>query len=144
METFYKSLYVVQATLMHLFWKTWVYHWNVTGKDFQQLHILFGNQYEFMFEELDKLSEHMRYFDIKALGPLSIVQDTSVIDDVLVNTDDISMISNLLQNNQTLIDELKNLNREAEAVGQSQTGNLAQQMMEDHGKFVWMLRSTLK
>ena len=141
MESFYKSLYEVQATLMHLFWKTWVYHWNVVGPDFQQLHLLYGGQYEFMFEELDKLSEHIRFFNIRALGPLSIVQETSAIGDVQVNIDASRMTSDLLDGNLALIEKVRQLNTEAEAANQPQTANFAQQMMEDHGKFVWMLRS---
>ncbi len=144
MEEFYKALYATQATLMHLYWKTWVYHWNVVGSDFHQFHAMFGDQYEFLAEELDKLSEHMRYYGIKALGPLSIVQDTSLINDVEVNVDDKGMASDLLSNHQTLIEQLKKVDKLAEETDNPQTSNLIQQMMEDHGKFVWMLRSILR
>lgn len=49
MEKLYKLLSDTQASLFVLFQKTWNYHWNVTGMDFPQLHILFGEQYEAMF-----------------------------------------------------------------------------------------------
>lgn len=144
MEEFYKSLYSVQATLMHLYWKTWVYHWNVVGSDFQQYHSMFGEQYEFLAEELDKFSEHMRFYGIKALGPLSIVKDTSVIEDVQVNIDDKGMATDLLTDHQALLTELKKADKLAESTDNPQTCNLLQQMMEDHGKFIWMLRSILR
>jgi starvation-inducible DNA-binding protein len=144
MEEFYKQLYKVQATLFHLFQKTWVYHWNVVGSDFYQLHQLFGEQYEFMFGEVDKISEHIRYFSIKALGPLTQIKTESEILDANMNSTSMEMVSDLLKDNEKLIQILAATNKMAEENDQPQTANLIQQIMEDHGKFVWMLRSMLR
>ena len=65
MEKLFKLLSDAQASLFVLFQKTWIYHWDVVGPDFQQLHTLFGGQYETMFEEIDTLTEHMRYLGMK-------------------------------------------------------------------------------
>ena len=54
MEKLFKLLSDTQASLFVLFQKTWVYHWNVTGSEFYQFHTVFGEQYEAMFEEIDK------------------------------------------------------------------------------------------
>ena len=144
MESFYKSLYKAQSTLMLLFWKTWVFHWNVEGKDFPQLHELFNKQYDFMFNELDTLAEHIRTYNIKALGPLAVIQSTAAIEDVAITTDANTMLTTLLANQQAFFDAARELNEESNAANQPHTGNLAQQMMDDHGKMIWMLRSTLK
>ena len=56
MERLYKKLSDTQATLFILFQKTWVYHWNVVGPDFYQFHKLFGDHYEEMFEEIDRIT----------------------------------------------------------------------------------------
>jgi len=79
MEKLFKILSDVQANLFLLFHKTWVFHWNVIGPDFQQLHTLFGEQYETMFEEIDRLSEHMRYLNIRPVGTLSRIVEVSTI-----------------------------------------------------------------
>jgi hypothetical protein len=51
------------------------------------------------------------------------------------------MIKRLMVDNITLIELLTALSEEAEAQRQYATANLAQDIMESHGKFVWMLRS---
>jgi starvation-inducible DNA-binding protein len=70
MEGLYKLLSDIHSNLFVLFHKTWVYHWNVIGSDFQQLHTLFGEQYESMFEEIDRLAENMRFLNIRPVGSL--------------------------------------------------------------------------
>ena len=71
MEKLFKLLSDAQSSLFVLFHKTWAFHWNVVGEDFTQLHQLFGGQYETMFGEVDRLSEHMRYLNVKPLSSLS-------------------------------------------------------------------------
>jgi starvation-inducible DNA-binding protein len=161
MEKLYKLISDVQANLFILFHKTWVFHWNVVGSDFQQLHTLFGGQYEGMFEEIDRLSEHMRYLNVRPVGSLSrIVEVSSIaegsntiqVDELgqkniiagkpIVKSDD--MVKRLLIDNSTLLDLLAGLSEEAELQKQYATANIAQDLMEAHGKFVWILRSFIE
>ena len=51
------------------------------------------------------------------------------------------MIKRLMVDNLTLIELLTALSEEAEAQKQYATANIAQDIMESHGKFVWQLRS---
>jgi hypothetical protein len=51
------------------------------------------------------------------------------------------MIKRLMIDNLTILDLLTALSEEAEAQKQYATANLSQDLMESHGKFVWMLRS---
>lgn len=158
MEQLYKLISDIQANLFVLFHKTWVFHWNVVGTDFQQLHTLFGNQYETMFEEIDRISEHMRYMNVRPIGTLtrmvevSTVQEgsnTSQVDQMgqkvvvpgkpIVKSDE--MVKRLLVDNLSIIELLTALSEEAEAQKQYATANLSQDLMETHGKFVWMLRA---
>jgi len=161
MEKLYKIISDVQANLFLLFHKTWVYHWNVVGSDFHQLHTLFGEQYNTMFEEIDRLSEHMRYLNIRPVGTLTRVVEVSSIGEgpnmveydqegqkivitgtpVLKSSD---MIRRLMLDNILLIQLLSNVSEEAELNKQYATANLAQDLMESHGKFVWMLRSFIE
>ncbi len=144
MENLYESLYKTQASLFQLFQKTWVYHWNVVGSDFHQLHTLFGEQYNAMFEELDRLTEHMRYLRMKAPAQLSRVLDLSEIAEADPVPTDKVMISQLLSDNKKIITFFAELSELAEQNKSYATANLAQDLMESHGKFVWMLRSFLK
>lgn len=141
MEKLFKQLSDVQASLFVLFQKTWIYHWDVVGPDFQQLHTLFGGQYETMFEEIDTLTEHMRYLDMKPVSTLTRVVEVSEIKEAASSIDADGMVSDLLDSNKKLIEMLTAISEEADSQKQYATSNLIQSIMEAHGKFVWMLRS---
>ena len=144
METLFKSLSDAQASLFVLFQKTWIYHWDVVGPDFQQLHTLFGGQYETMFEEIDTLTEHMRYLDMKPVSTLTRVVEVSEVKEASSSIDANEMVSDLLESNKKLIEMLTAISEEADSQKQYATSNLVQSLTETHGKFVWMLRSFLK
>ena len=158
MEKLYKLISDVQANLFVLFHKTWVFHWNVVGPDFQQLHTLFGEQYETMFEEIDRISEHMRFMNVRPIGTLTRMVEVatvgegsniSQIDEMgqkqiilgkpITKADE--MIKRLMLDNLTLIELLTGLSEEAESQRQYATASISQDFMESHGKFVWMLRA---
>ena len=144
METLFKSLSDAQASLFVLFQKTWIYHWNVVGPDFQQLHTLFGGQYETMFEEIDTLTEHMRYLGMKPVSTLSRVVEVSQISEADSSIGAMEMVSQLRDDNKKLIEMLTVISEEADDQKQYATSNLVQSLSETHGKFVWMLRSILE
>ena len=147
MEVLFKQLSDAQASLFVLFHKTWVYHWNVVGPDFQQLHTLFGGQYETMFEEIDTLTEHMRYLGMKPVSTLSRVTEVSQIDQASNSAqaiDATTMVKQLQDDNKKLIEICITISEEADSQKQYATSNLVQTIMETHGKFVWMLRSVLE
>jgi starvation-inducible DNA-binding protein len=131
----------VQASLFVLFHKTWAYHWNVVGEDFPQLHTLFGDQYEVMFEEIDRISEHMRFLNVKPLNSLERVLEVSKIKTGQSTTDCHKMVKDLLKSHQDFCNLLTELGEESDEQRSRGTSNLADDLNEAHGKFVWMLRS---
>ena len=114
------------------------------GSDFPQLHELFGNQYETMFGEIDRLTEHMRYLRMKAIGPISRVVETSEFPEATNSPTAESMVSQLLADNKSFCDMCAKISEVSEKQRSYATANLVQDLMESHGKFVWMLRSFLK
>ena len=144
MEKLYKLVSDTQASLFVLFHKTWVYHWDVVGPDFQQLHTLFGEQYETMFEEVDRISEHMRYLNIKPVSTLTRTTEVSRVDQASNSAQDLDamgMVKQLHDDHKALIDLFVEVSEEAEAQKSYATANLIQDLMESHGKMLWMLRS---
>lgn len=144
MEKLFKQLSDIQASLFVLFHKTWIYHWNVVGPDFQQLHTLFGDQYTVMFEEIDRLTEHMRFLGMKPVSTLTRITEVTHIEQASNSAQGINakmMVKQLLGDNQTLIDMLIDASNSAERIESLATANILQDLMESHGKFVWMLRS---
>jgi starvation-inducible DNA-binding protein len=144
MENLFKQLSDAQASLFILFHKTWIYHWNVTGPDFHQLHTMFGEQYETMFEELDRLTEHMRFLNMKPVSTLSRAIEVSQVAQAVTSVEGINakgMVKDLLVSNQTLISYLTDVHNTADRLESLGTTNILEDILETHGKFVWMLRS---
>jgi starvation-inducible DNA-binding protein len=144
MEKLFKQLSDAQASLFILFQKTWVYHWDVVGPDFHQLHTLFGEQYNTMFEEIDTLTEHMRYLGMKPVSTLTRIVEVSVINEANSSIGANEMISELRDDNMKICDILTDVSEEADRQRQYATSNLVQSITETHGKFIWMLRSFLE
>jgi starvation-inducible DNA-binding protein len=120
-----------------------MYHWNVMGMEFYQLHLLFGEQYETMFEEIDRLSEHMRTLKIKPMVPISEVVSISEIPEAESVISSTEMVRQLMNDNELLIRKMTESALTADEFQFIATANLLQDMIEKHGKFVWMLRSTI-
>ena len=147
MEKLFKLLSDAQASLFVLFQKTWIYHWDVVGPDFQQLHTLFGGQYETMFEEIDTLTEHMRYLGMKPVSTLTRITEVTQIEQASNSAQDIDameMIKQLRDDNKKIVEIFADISEEADKQKQFATSNLVQTLMETHGKFHWMLRSILE
>ena len=144
MEKLFKQLSDAQASLFVLFQKTWVYHWDVVGPDFHQLHTLFGEQYNTMFEEIDTLTEHMRYLGMKPVSTLTRIVEVSMIKEANSLIGAIEMVSELRDDNKKIIDILTDISEESDSQRQYATSNLVQSITETHGKFIWMLRSFLE
>ena len=144
MEKLFKQLSDAQASLFILFQKTWVYHWDVVGPDFHQLHTLFGEQYNTMFEEIDTLTEHMRYLGMKPVSTLTRIVEVSVINEANSSINANEMITELRDDNMKICDILTDVSEEADSQRQYATSNLVQSITETHGKFIWMLRSFLE
>jgi starvation-inducible DNA-binding protein len=147
MEKLYKLLSDTQASLFVLFQKTWNYHWNVHGTDFPQLHELFGGQYEAMFEEVDRISEHMRYLNIRPVSTMNRMIEVSSIEGPANGNQVIDakgMVEQLLADNQRIIEMFRNISEESEKQRSYATANLVQDFMEAHGVNVYKLRSYLQ
>ena len=131
-----------QATLFQLFFKSWTYHYNIKGDNFVQLHELFGEQKDAMFAELDRLSEHLRYLEIVPSITLGkVVEESRVDDPEMVNAT--TMVEHLLEDNEILIELLIEAADAAGKEGKTPTENLLQELAEQHGVFVYKLRSFL-
>ena len=59
MNTLIDGYKVLLASNFTLYLKTQYAHWNVTGMFFTQLHELFGNQYQELWEATDSIAENM-------------------------------------------------------------------------------------
>jgi starvation-inducible DNA-binding protein len=103
-----------------LYTKTRKYHWNVIGPRFHQLHELFKEQYEILDEMIDEIEEPGQ------------------------NPDAQTMISNLLNDHETVIKTLRKNADEAEELEDMVTNDFFLEAAQKHEKMAWMLRAHLE
>ena len=65
-EAMAKAVTAVLADTYALYFKTHVYHWNITGPRFHDLHILFETQYNELWMATDVIAERIRALDVAA------------------------------------------------------------------------------
>lgn len=141
MEKLYKHLSDIQASLFVLFHKTSAYHWNVTGTEFYQFHKVFNDQYEELFQEIDRVSEHMRYLNVKPLSSLSRVVEVSKVSDGKSNLNGIQMVKDLLKCNESCVNLMTSASDVADSLNQRGTCNMLDDLIESAGKRIYFLRS---
>lgn len=121
------------------------YHWNVTGSDFSQLHLLFEGQYNALFQATDVIAERIRALGLTAEGSMAAFLENTVIKEASGKPVDAkSMLKNLHAAHVQLRDRLKETADFCEEVEDLATQDLMIQRMQEHDKTAWMLRSHLE
>jgi starvation-inducible DNA-binding protein len=129
-----------------LYTKTRKYHWNVTGKRFFQLHEFFEEQYEQLDEMIDEIAERARQLGGKSFGTMEeFVRTSSVEEDPGEYPDAQTMISNLLEDHEAIIQTLrKNADDCDEKYDDMGTNDFLLEAVQKHEKMAWMLRAHLE
>ncbi|MBL8221799.1 MAG: DNA starvation/stationary phase protection protein [Bryobacterales bacterium] len=129
-----------------LYTKTRNYHWNVTGRHFNDLHKFFESQYEAMDGRIDEIAEFIRYTGAGVSASLAVFQQNARLKDEAGDPPEASrMIANLLADHEALIRSLRE--DIGTAGGKFQAADVADfltGLLEDHDKMAWMLRSMLE
>ena len=86
-ETIAKNLSKLLADTYSLYLKTHSFHWNVTGPQFNSLHLMFETQYNELWLAADEVAERIRTLDVFApgsysqFGKLSSIKEESGVPD---------------------------------------------------------------
>jgi starvation-inducible DNA-binding protein len=137
-------LKVVLADTFGFYLNAHNFHWNVEGRDFVQLHDLFGNIYEDAHGAVDKIAEIIRSLNAYAPGSYTRFKDlTSVPEEVTVPSA-ASMIQKLLMSNEVVIRTLRACVETAKQENLEEVVNFLGGRLEAHTKHSWMLRSLTK
>ncbi|GJL93160.1 Dps family protein [Hyphococcus sp.] len=137
-----QALNATLADTYSLYMKTHAYHWNVTGPQFQTLHLMFEGQYNEMWTALDEIAERVRALGVFAPTSGKQFAELSAIDnaDTQPPKSDV-MVSNLLADHETLIKRARNGLAIAEEAGDAASADLLTVRIQLHEKTAWMLRS---
>jgi starvation-inducible DNA-binding protein len=125
--------------------KAQLFHWNVEGPDFSQLHKFFGKIYEEVYENsIDQTAEFIRILDDYTPGSFERFSELSLIPGQTKIPRARLMIEELFNDSEQLIALLNQCFDVAEAEDQQGICDFLAGRIDALGKHRWMLRSFLK
>ena len=125
--------------------KAQLFHWNVEGPDFAQLHEFFGDLYNEVYDNsIDRTAEYIRTLEDYTPGSFERFQELSIIQGQTKIPRARLMIEELLANNGQMIELLNKTFEVAQNERQEGIANFIAERIDAHGKHGWMLRSFLK
>jgi starvation-inducible DNA-binding protein len=126
-----------------LYLKTHNFHWNVRGKMFQTLHLMFETQYTELALAVDLVAERIRSLGHIAPGSYGAFKELSKIPDGKGTETADEMIKQLVEGQETVIRTAREIFPVAESAVDEATCDLLTQRIQVHEKTAWMLRSLL-
>lgn len=126
------------------YFKSHSFHWNVVGKDFPQYHEFFGDVYQKVFDNLDRLAEEIRSLDAPAPMNLASLVAQATIGENKNTLSAMEMVAALAADNQKILAGLLACQKMAEAANEVGLANFLQDLFDGHKKFGWMFASILK
>ncbi len=123
--------------------KTKNYHWNVTGMNFNDLHLFFDKQYEQLVTIADEVAERVRMLGGRPLATLSEFAKSARLKETEgVVPEAREMIGNLLADHEAIVRSLRlDIDTAINEYGDAGTSNFLTDLIEKHEKMAWMLRS---
>ena len=132
------------ASTFAYYLKAHMFHWNVEGPDFGELHAFFSAIYEDAFDAVDTIAEQIRTTEEYAPGSLTRFHELSQIQDQIKVPRARLMLEELLADTQTMIDLSKQVFDAGTQEGREDVANFAAERQSAHGKYMWQLKSYLK
>ena len=126
-----------------LYLKTHNYHWNVTGPQFNTLHLMFEGQYTELATAVDEIAERIRALGIKAPGSYLEFSTMTSIEEANGDESAEEMTRQLAIGQETIVRTAREIFPAADAANDEPTADLLTQRMQIHEKNAWMLRSML-
>jgi starvation-inducible DNA-binding protein len=144
MEQLIEQLKVILGTTFGLYFKAHSYHWNVEGPDFAQYHKFLGKFYESVYSNVDPIAEHIRSLDSYAPTSLSRMVELSDVPETDSIPSALAMLADLKKDNDKYIIHLRAGIVAADQAGEPAVSNFLQDILDQHQKQAWMLRSITK
>jgi starvation-inducible DNA-binding protein len=126
-----------------LYLKTHNFHWNVTGPQFNSLHLMFEGQYTELALAVDLIAERIRALGEPAPGSYSAFAKLSTIKEADGVPNATDMVRILAEDQLAVVRTARSVFPLADAARDEPTADLLTQRMQVHEKTAWMLRANL-
>lgn len=141
MEQLIEQMKVILGTNFGLYFKAHTFHWNVEGPNFAEYHGFLGNFYDAVFDQTDSIAEHIRALGSYTPTTLGRMMELSKVVDLVAIPSPLIMMSELANDNDKFIMELRTGIALADAADEPAVGNFLQDILDAHQKHGWMLKS---
>ena len=143
-EAVAKHLSKLLADTYTLYLKTHNFHWNVTGPQFNSLHLMFETQYNELWLAADEVAERIRTLDVFAPGSYSQFGKLTSIKEESGVPEWKEMVNQLVEGHEVAAATARDTLKAANAAGDDGTADMVTGRLQAHEKTAWMLRSLLK
>lgn len=126
-----------------LYLQTHNFHWNVTGRQFRELHLMFEEHYTELATAVDEIAERIRTLGVAAPGTYKAFAALSSIEEVDGVPEAKKMIEILTQSHEAVVRTSRQALKVAQDADDESSAALISDRMRIHEKTAWMLRAFL-
>ena len=124
-----------------LYLQTHNFHWNVTGPQFRELHLMFEEQYNELWTAVDEIAERIRTLGFPAPGTYAEFSRLSSIEEVEGVPTAKDMVAILTVGHERVVQTARQVLKTAQAADDESSASLVSDRMRIHEKTAWMLRA---
>ncbi len=124
-----------------LYLQTHNFHWNVTGPQFRELHLMFEEHYTELAVAVDDIAERIRTLDVPAPGTYKALASLSSIEEVEGVPHASEMVVILTQSHEQVVKTCREVLALAQSADDESSAALISDRMRVHEKTAWMLRA---
>lgn len=124
-----------------LYLQTHNFHWNVTGKQFRDLHLMFEEHYNELAVAVDEIAERIRTLGSPAPGTYKAFAELSSIKEVEDIPSSNEMVAILNRAHETVVRTCREALKAAQDADDESSAALISDRMRIHEKTAWMLRA---
>lgn len=124
-----------------LYLQTHNFHWNVTGPQFRELHLMFEEHYTELATAVDDIAERIRTLGVAAPGTYQDFAQLSSIKEVAGVPEAGEMVDLLTKGHEQVVKTSRDVLKAAQAADDESTAALVSDRMRIHEKTAWMLRA---
>ncbi|NLQ17332.1 DNA starvation/stationary phase protection protein [Marinomonas sp. M1K-6] len=125
-----------------LYLQTHNFHWNVTGPQFRELHLMFEEQYQELALAVDDIAERIRTLDVAAPGTYKAFAELSSVKEVDGVPSSTDMVKYLTKGHEQVVKTARKVLKVAQEADDESSASLVSDRMRVHEKTAWMLRAT--
>lgn len=125
-----------------LYLQTHNFHWNVTGPQFRELHLMFEEQYTELAVAVDDIAERIRTLGVEAPGTYKAFAKLSSIKEVDGVPAAGKMVEILTHGHEQVVKTCRDVLASAQEGHDESSAALISDRMRIHEKTAWMLRAT--